>query len=102
MFVLLALVISTVFVGTVLAKDVYVQGYMKKDGTYVQSHHRSAPDGQSWNNYSTSGNINPYTMEPGYKRPSGYGGSSLTSPSPYDSNNGSGVNVPGYYPPKRK
>lgn len=40
---------------------VYVSGYQRADGTYVSSHLRSAPDGNSHNNWSTQGNINPYT-----------------------------------------
>jgi hypothetical protein len=41
--------------------DVYVNGYYRKDGTYVQPHYRSAPDGNARNNYSYPGNYNPYT-----------------------------------------
>lgn len=41
--------------------DVYVNGYYRKDGTYVQPHYRSAPDGNPYNNYSYPGNLNPYT-----------------------------------------
>jgi len=52
------------------AQDVFVQGYIKRDGTYVQPHYRTRPDGNPWNNYSTYGNINPYTGQRGYKRPS--------------------------------
>ena len=43
------------------AQDVYVKGYNRKDGTYVQPHYRSAPDGNPYNNYSYPGNYNPYT-----------------------------------------
>src|SRR5262249_15067893 len=55
--------------------SVYVRGYVRKDGTYVQPHYRSAPDGNFYNNWSTTGNVNPYTGEPGTKvsPPSGYG-----------------------------
>jgi hypothetical protein len=45
--------------------DVYVHGYVKRDGTYVQPHMRSAPDGNFWNNWSTKGNVNPYTGKEG-------------------------------------
>lgn len=31
--------------------DVYVHGYSRSDGTYVQPHYRSAPDGNPYNNY---------------------------------------------------
>jgi hypothetical protein len=48
-------------------KAVPVRGYVKKDGTYVAPHMRSAPDGTTSNNWSTQGNVNPYTGEPGAK-----------------------------------
>ena len=44
-----------------VAGDVYVNGYYKSNGTYVQPHFRSAPDGNLNNNWSTRGNVNPYT-----------------------------------------
>lgn len=48
--------------------DVSVQGYFRQDGTYVQSHRKTAPDGYKYNNYSTYGNINPYTGKRGTRR----------------------------------
>jgi len=50
-----------------LAADSYVHGYFRSNGTYVQPHYRSAPDGNVWNNYSTYPNVNPYTGEQGTK-----------------------------------
>ena len=47
--------------------DVYVQGYTKQDGTNVPPHYRSDPDGNPNNNWSTEGNVNPHTGQPGYK-----------------------------------
>jgi hypothetical protein len=44
---------------------VSVRGYMRRDGTYVQPHMRSAPDGTKLNNWSHSGNVNPYTGKVG-------------------------------------
>jgi hypothetical protein len=41
--------------------DQYVHGYTRSDGTYVQGHYRSSPDGTVTNNYSYEGNVNPYT-----------------------------------------
>ena len=41
-----------------LAK-VKVNGYFRKDGTYVTSHYRSNPDRVKYNNYSYPGNYNP-------------------------------------------
>ncbi|PEJ32291.1 hypothetical protein CN689_14270 [Peribacillus butanolivorans] len=43
----------------------FVHGYLKKDGTYVRSHFRSDADNSFYNNYSTYGNINPFTGERG-------------------------------------
>ncbi|WP_176454096.1 peptidoglycan-binding protein [Siphonobacter sp. BAB-5385] len=41
--------------------QVHVKGYLRKDGTYVQPHQRSVPDGNPYNNYSYPGNVNPHT-----------------------------------------
>lgn len=46
-----------------------VRGYYKKDGTYVQPHVRSDSDGTKLNNWSTKGNVNPYTGKMGTKDP---------------------------------
>jgi len=71
--ILAFLLISPVFAGDVWVNgysgDVWVNGYYRSDGTYVRPHYRSAPDGNVWNNWSTRGNINPYTGKPGYKDP---------------------------------
>jgi len=47
----------------------HVNGYMRKDGTYVQPHMRSDPDSSKLNNYSTQGNTNPYTGQQGSVNP---------------------------------
>ena len=46
-----------------------VRGYTKKNGTYVQPHYRSSPNGTVLDNYSTKGNINPYTGKEGTVNP---------------------------------
>lgn len=48
------------------ASDVYVKGYTRSDGTYVRPHWRSAPNGTKVDNFSTEGNVNPYTGKPGW------------------------------------
>lgn len=57
----------------------WVNGYTRSNGTYVQGHHRSAPDGNRFNNYSTQGNVNPYTGQAGrvnpYSTPNRFGAS---------------------------
>lgn len=44
-----------------------VRSHTRKDGTYVQGHRRTAPDGWKGNNWSTRGNVNPDTGKPGTK-----------------------------------
>jgi len=43
----------------------YVDGYLKKSGTYVAPYYRSTRDGNTYNNWSTKGNTNPYTGKRG-------------------------------------
>jgi len=59
------------FTAYVDARDTYVRGYTKRDGTRVQGHYRSSPDSYRNNNYSTYGNTNPYTGRSGSRT---YGG----------------------------
>jgi hypothetical protein len=59
----IALVAFCLPVVAALGADVYVKGYYRKNGTYVQPHYRSGPDGNPYNNYSFPGNVNPYTGE---------------------------------------
>ena len=61
---LLILVIA-MLVSTIAIADTYVKGYFKSNGTYVQPHHRSDPDSSVSNNWSTKGNVNPYTGKAG-------------------------------------
>jgi|RhiMetdeSRZDD1v2_1073273.scaffolds.fasta_scaffold291412_3 hypothetical protein len=46
---------------TVAQAQVWVDPYTRKDGTQVQGHYRSNPDGNPYNNWSYPGNTNPYT-----------------------------------------
>lgn len=54
LFLALALTSSTAFA------QVQVKGYTRSDGTYVQPHTRSSPNGTVTDNYSFKGNTNPY------------------------------------------
>lgn len=62
---LLVMVFSTL----AFAQDVYVRGYTRRNGTYVAPHYRTAPDSTKLNNYSTQGNVNPYTGKSGTVNP---------------------------------
>lgn len=54
--------------GTALAQEA-VQGYQRRDGTYVQPYHRTEPNNTRADNYSTKGNVNPYTGQQGTENP---------------------------------
>jgi len=56
---LLVLVVTMLSMAVCFAGDVYVNGYYKNDGTYVQGYHRSTPDDRRDNNYNNDNN-NPY------------------------------------------
>lgn len=52
----------------------YVSPYTRRDGTQVEGHWRTAPNSTVDDNYSTRGNVNPYTGQAGteprsYERP---------------------------------
>lgn len=63
--------------------QVHVRGYHRKDGTYVAPHYRSAPNSTRSDNYSSRGNLNPYTGQRGtvdpYRSPPSTG---LPAPQP--------------------
>lgn len=45
------------------------RGYVKKNGTYVEPSHRTSPNRTQRDNYSSKGNVNPYTGKTGTKKP---------------------------------
>ena len=79
-------------VASTASAQVYVHGYTTKNGTYVAPHYRSNPDGNLSNNYSTVGNVNPYTGQAGTKNPYGSYGSSNGSYGSYSNRNSSSSN----------
>lgn len=46
-----------------------VKGHVTKNGTYVAPHRATNPNHTKRDNYSTRGNVNPYTGKPGTKNP---------------------------------
>lgn len=46
-----------------------VRGYTTKRGTYVAPHQRSTPNKSKVDNWSTKGNVNPYTGKKGSRAP---------------------------------
>jgi hypothetical protein len=60
--------LALIFATAALA-DTHVKGYYKKNGTYVEPHYRSSPNSTINDNYSTKGNVNPYTGKEGTRNP---------------------------------
>ena len=84
----LALVASLFAAPVIAGKSTHVDGYVKKDGTYVAPHYRSAPNDTKLDNYSTKGNSNPYTgkegsVDPYKSTPQNPYGSPYNSSSPF-------------------
>lgn len=52
-----------------LSAQVLVNGYFKKNGTYVEPYYRTEPNSTLFDNYSTKGNVNPFTGKPGWIDP---------------------------------
>ena len=72
--IMVLVVLIVVCAATVTAyADVYVHGYYRSNGTYVQPHYRSNPDGNFYNNWSTYPNVNPYTGATGTRHTPSYG-----------------------------
>ena len=46
------------------------RGYVTRNGVYVPPSHQTKPDGTKANNWSTRGNVNPYTGRQGTVDPS--------------------------------
>ena len=61
---LVAILISVLSFGQ---GQVHVNGYTRSNGTYVQSHERTTPNSTRNDNWSTIGNVNPYTGIEGTK-----------------------------------
>lgn len=62
------IMIATIFAVSNALADNYVNGYVRRDGTYVAPHYRSESNNQRFDNYSSQGNFNPYTGQQGSQR----------------------------------
>lgn len=71
----LLIILGLLIWGSPVLADQWVSGHWRdtnNDGvkdTYVMPYWRSTPDGNPFNNWSTKGNINPYTGQKGYIDP---------------------------------
>lgn len=66
------LILGILLFSGIAQADVYVDGYYRSNGTYVSPHYRSSPNSTVYDNYSTQGNVNPYTGSYGTKSPNSY------------------------------
>jgi hypothetical protein len=64
----LAIALTALLAAAPAFADTVVNGYIRRDGTYVRPHVRSSPNGYRYDNWSTGGNINPYTGTRGTTR----------------------------------
>ena len=85
--------------------DTWVNGYVKRDGTYVSGHYRQDSNTTNHDNYSTQQNTNPYTGTDGTRAQDyssaaqNYGGGHVIYTGPrggqyYINDNGNKVYVP--------
>ena len=49
--------------------DHEVSGYTNSHGTYVEPHYQTNPNGSTYDNYETRGNLNPHTGAYGSRSP---------------------------------
>lgn len=59
----------------------YVKPHVRKDGTYVDGHVRTAPNNTKTDNYGSQGNFNPYSGKQGTVDP--YAPTPPAKPKPY-------------------
>lgn len=57
--------LALLFVSSAFANPTYVKPHVRKDGTFVQGHYRTSPNNTKLDNWSTEGNVNPYTGKAG-------------------------------------
>ena len=55
--------------GNTNSRDHAVRGHTRKDGTYVKPHRATNQNQTQRDNFSTRGNVNPYTGKPGTVTP---------------------------------
>jgi len=64
-FILAALMVASTSTAAYAQRQVHVDAHTRRDGTYVPSHMRTAPNSTRNDNWSTVGNVNPHTGRTG-------------------------------------
>ena len=65
--VYLAITFLFFFTSITFAKSVHVKSNVTKSGTYRPAHYRTSPNKTKFDNWTTKGNVNPYTGKIGTK-----------------------------------
>lgn len=58
---LVMMLATMIHISSVFAEEVFVHGHKRNNGTIVESYYRTKANGTVSDNYSTKGNVNPYT-----------------------------------------
>ena len=67
---LVACLLACAIAAPAMAKGSHnVKGYVKKNGTYVDPHKQTNPNGTQRDNWTSKPNANPYTGKDGTKEP---------------------------------
>jgi len=66
--IVILLVISIVIFAGTLEAARRTGSYTTKQGTYVMPYYSSSPNRAKWDNWSSAGNVNPYTGKRGYRK----------------------------------
>ncbi len=64
-----AIGLLAVSVPALAQSDHFVSGYTRANGIYVAPHEQTNPNSTKLDNYSTQGNVNPYTGQAGTVNP---------------------------------
>lgn len=67
--IILGMLIASIACAANAQKQVQVDGHVRKDGTYVPPHTRTAPNSTRTDNWDSKGNVNPNTGKQGTQDP---------------------------------
>jgi len=89
--------LSIVFFATFSSfAQTHVNGYTRNNGTYVAPYYRSSPNYTKADNYSTLGNVNPYTGSVGTKTYSDYNNYGRSYTTSYNNTYSNSYSLPSY------
>jgi len=91
----IVLIASMFAVSAAEARPVRVDGYIRRDGTYVSPSVRTVPNNSRFDNYSTQGNFNPHTGKSGTVDP--YSPPPITTYRPYTAPRAQPYKAPCYF-----